>query len=234
MKKFDAVFFDVDSTLVKIEGLDWIASYKEKGGEIQELTKKSMEGRMGFNEAMVKKMRILAPSLEEMRMLGRIYCQHLVDGVEHVVSLLHALGKEVWILSGNFRPAVEILAEKLGIPDDRIICNNIFFNAHGAYCGFDVENDLTHNNGKARVMKRICRKNKHRTVFVGDGVTDLEAKDCVALFVGFGGVVERKIVKEKADVYISTPSLYPLLDHILNEDEKRKLSSIQYIKNYAV
>ena len=43
-------------------------------------------------------------------------------------------------------------------------------------------------------------------VMVGDGVSDLESKPEVDLFIGFGGVVARKAVQDGADAWITTMS----------------------------
>lgn len=62
IENFDAIVFDLDSTLVKIEGLDWLAKHKNKGREVSILTKKSMEGKIDFHESMIKKMKLISPS----------------------------------------------------------------------------------------------------------------------------------------------------------------------------
>ena len=41
-------------------------------------------------------------------------------------------------------------------------------------------------------------------VMMGDGVSDLEAKGEVDLFIGFGGVVAREPVKVGADAWITS------------------------------
>lgn len=38
---------------------------------------------------------------------------------------------------------------------------------------------------------------------VGDGVTDLQARPPADLFVGFGGIVTRDIVKKEADWFVT-------------------------------
>ena len=38
---------------------------------------------------------------------------------------------------------------------------------------------------------------------IGDGITDLEAKPAADLFIGYGGIVQRSIIKEKSDLYIT-------------------------------
>ena len=49
---------------------------------------------------------------------------------------------------------------------------------------------------------------------IGDGVTDLEAKSEAELFIGFGGIVERKIVKDNSDYFIK--SFYELVNIVKN------------------
>ena len=49
-------------------------------------------------------------------------------------------------------------------------------------------------------------------LFVGDGVTDLEAKEVVDLFVGFGGVKIREVVKNEADLFIEDKTLEKIKD----------------------
>ena len=48
-------------------------------------------------------------------------------------------------------------------------------------------------------------------MMVGDGSSDLATKDDVDLFVGYGGVIARDMVKAASDIYVSCPSLAPIL-----------------------
>ena len=41
-----------------------------------------------------------------------------------------------------------------------------------------------------------------RAIMVGDGLSDLEARDVVDLFIGFGGAVYRSRVVSESPVYI--------------------------------
>ncbi len=224
-KPFDVVVFDLDSTLVAIEGLDWLAAHKHREQDVVSLTKKSMDGQMDFREAMRRKMAILSPSEEDMKRLGEAYGDHIVPGAREVIEALHAQGKEVWIVTGNFEPAVGMIAAKLGIPAQRVVCNHLYFDSQKHYAGFDQDNPLAGNGGKALVLKHTLGRDK-RIVFVGDGMTDLEVKDHVSLFVGFGGVAEREMVKRKADCYISSFSLIPLLSIIKQYESPKNAGAV--------
>ena len=50
---------------------------------------------------------------------------------------------------------------------------------------------------------------------VGDGKTDMEARQAGAYTIGFGGVVDRAIVRELADVYVHESDLRTVLNHLL-------------------
>ena len=51
MKSYNSIVFDLDSTLVSIEGLDWLANRVGKLNVLSKLTKLSMEGEIDFQEA---------------------------------------------------------------------------------------------------------------------------------------------------------------------------------------
>ena len=223
-KPYQAIVFDVDSTLVQIEGLDWLASQKSLGEEMERLTRLSMEGEISFNEAMIAKMNAIAPSFGDLEKLGEAYCNNLSPGVEEVVQALKVLDKEVWILTGNFNPAVGILARHLGIKKKHVICNKVFHSEGGEYTGFDSKGPLSNNGGKAEAIKKVTKNSSVRTVYIGDSVTDLEARDEVDLFVGYGGAVVREKVKKEADIYLGGRDFCELLSFILTKEEQERLS----------
>ena len=86
----------------------------------------------------------------------------------------------------------------------------LFFDKHGHYAGF-AASPLTTSAGK-RAAVRALRTAGRRAMLVGDGASDLAAKDEVDLFVGFGGVVARDAVRAGAHVFLDGPSLTPILD----------------------
>lgn len=221
MKSYNAIVFDLDSTLVRIEGLDWLANRLGKLDSLSELTQLSMDGKINFQEAMKIKMNAMAPSAKDMLHLGKAYSESLVEDSKEVIQALQSLDKDVWILTGNFQPAVGKAAAALGIPLEKVICNEIYFDSDGKYKGFNIEHPLSSNGGKVKMLKRYLRKDK--VVFVGDGYTDLEVQNEVDLFIGYGGVAEREQVKRNSKVYVSCKSIAPLLDIVLSEREKDTL-----------
>ena len=65
-------------------------------------------------------------------------------------------------------------------------------------------------------------------MLIGDGVSDLAARDAVDLFVGFTGVVSRPHVVAESDVLITGASLAPVLELALTESERLALSGSVY------
>ena len=215
MKYFNSVVFDVDSTLVTIEGLDFLAKLKGKGEELSQLTEKSMGGLISVKEAMSIKMSILSPSYDDLVGMGHAYIENVTKGAKETVSALKKHGVRVWIVTGNFQPAVGMLAKHLDIDERLVITNRVFFDKNQNYLNFDIENPLSSNMGKVSVVSKYKTK-MGKVVFVGDGSTDLETKNMVELFIGFGGVVQRTNVATNSDVYITEPDLKAILPHIMS------------------
>lgn len=215
-KKVKNIFFDVDSTLVDFEGLDYLAQLKGLGDELSKITSQAMNGELAMNQAMNLKMEKIRPSLQEMKHLGEKYIECLVPGAVETLNQLKQRGYGIWLITGNFLPAVHILARHLNIAPENVLANEIFFDEGGKYLGYDAKHPLANNGGKAMLIREIVGELElsDETIMVGDSATDLEAKSVVDLFIGFGGVVERESVQKNADLYIVENDLRAVLDHL--------------------
>ena len=216
---FAAVYFDCDSTLSRIEGINELARLFDapQRAELEELTDRAMNGAMPLDEVYGRRLAMVTPTKEDVARIGRAYVEQAVPHTREVVAALQAAGKIVGIVSGGLRPAVAVLALHLGVADEHVHAVDIEFDAAGRYRDFDRDSPLARNGGKAEVLRGVEAR---PLVFVGDGVTDLEAVGVVDLFVGFGGVIHRKAVADAAKVYIDGPDLRPLLDIVLTDKER--------------
>lgn len=208
------VLFDVDSTLVTFEGLDWLANEKGVEDQVVELTRQSMGGELKLEDVFEKKMGLIAPSVADMEGMGEAYVSNQTAGAKDTIARLQSHGFDVGIMTGNFRPAVLLLAKELGIPVELVWSNNIHFSDTGKYVGFDTKGPLSRNGGKLDLARDIFLDYDY-TFFVGDGATDLDVKEVATEFIGFGGVVVRDNVKEGADIYIEESSLAPVYEYVL-------------------
>jgi len=147
----------------------------------------------------------------------------VVPDAREVIAALQTLGKKVFIVSGGLRDAVLDFGEWLGVPRAHIYAVSIAYNQlSGEWWHYHTRNDaetflaieddtLAASGGKIEVIKEIRSKHKGRAMLIGDGLSDLEARAAVDLFVGFGGAVRRARVKSDADVFVATPHLSPIL-----------------------
>ncbi len=196
--KYRLVFFDVDSTLVTIEGIDVLA---RGNPEIARLTEAAMNGDISVDEVYGKRLEIIHPSRADVEALGRRYLESLVDGAPEAIDQLRYAGAQIHLVTAGIAQAIEPLASKLGLSERAVHAVALQFDDRGAYAGFDRHSPLTRSGGKELVVRDVRARSKGKAAFVGDGVTDLETKPAVDLFIGFGGVHVRPRVKENAEVY---------------------------------
>lgn len=221
---FAAVWFDCDSTLAAIEGVDELLRFlpADLRADIAALTRQAMEGTLPLEQVYQTRLQRLAPRRELLDEVGRLYVQHAVPDAAGVIAALQFLGKRVGIVSGGLDIPVRALARHLGVPQDCVHAVPVLFHGDGSYRDFDRRSPLWRNGGKVTVLGALPPE--HRPLcFVGDGATDLEAQGTVDLFVGYGGVAVRERVKAQAQAWFATPSLAPLLPIVLLPAERQRL-----------
>jgi phosphoserine phosphatase len=205
--------FDCDSTLSAIEGVDELARLHGPGvyAEVEAQTVAAMEGRIAVEAVFGRRLAIIRPTRADAEAIGRLYLEHIEPTAAATVAAARAAGWTPVILSGGFRQCIAPLAAHLGI--QRVEAVDLYFDAVGRYTGFDEQYPTTRSGGKPAVIAALRRELQPvRTVMVGDGVSDLEARDEVDLFVGFGRYAGRAKVKAGAHAYITSLSeLIPLL-----------------------
>jgi phosphoserine phosphatase len=211
---FDVICFDCDSTLSKIEGIDELARRVGLGEEMSKLTDLAMNGIVPLEAVYEKRLSLIQPDKNSIDWLAELYIVEIVDGVKQVFEALLAQDKTVHIISGGLRQAILPLASFLGLPASHVHAVDIYFNEDGSYSNYDLNSPLARTGGKAEICRQLL-KAQDSLVMVGDGNTDMEAKEAGAYVLGFGGVVDRAIVRELADFYTTESSLLSVLEHIL-------------------
>ncbi|MGZ8161002.1 MAG: HAD-IB family phosphatase [Methylobacter sp.] len=211
---FDVICFDCDSTLSKIEGIDELAGRVGLGEEMSRLTDAAMNGEVLLEAVYEQRLSLIRPDRDSIDWLADLYIEQIVDGVKEVFETLAAPGKELHIISGGIRQAILPLARYLGLPEAQVHAVDIYFNADGSYRDYDRNSPLARSGGKAEICRRLL-KAQGSLVMVGDGKTDMEARQAGAVVIGFGGVADRPVVREQADFYSAEPSLVSILAYIL-------------------
>jgi phosphoserine phosphatase len=220
------VFFDCDSTLTTIEGIDALAETSGKSWRIGVLTEAAMSGDIDLEEVYAKRLQALKPTRGQIQAIRKIYKKNIVPDAAEVVGALQYLNHQVYILSGGLAEPVVEFGRFLGLPLDHIRAvkveydqlsgdwwqqiNDEQLNVSERILSFPNDS-LTVSDGKAKIVKELLDDQLGRSLFVGDGVSDLLASRAVDLFVGFGGVITRARVQSEAPIFITSSSLSPLL-----------------------
>jgi phosphoserine phosphatase len=204
------VFFDVDSTLVTIEGIDILAG---GNAEIARLTDAAMNGEIPLDQVYAKRLEMIRPSREHVEQLAATYVRSLVNDAQTTIAALRKNGVVVHLVTAGIEQAILPLADSLNIPRRNVHAVALKFDANGNYEDFDRRSFLTRPGGKELAVRDVRARSHGKAAFVGDGVSDLEARPAVDLFIGFGGVVVRPRVKENADLYVTR--LADVLPHLL-------------------
>lgn len=214
-RRATAVCFDMDCTCSEDDSLDGLAEFAGKGEEVKKITDMAMNGEMGLEEALVKRLQIINPTPQMIKdfLIARPPESRLTPGIKELVNNLQNRGISVYIISGGFRPLALPFAKLLNIPPENVYANRIYFTTDDetgmptVYAGYDKEQPTAKQGGKPEAIKALRSKHPlEDVVMIGDGITDLEAARMPGgadLFIGYGGVVERKEVRESADFYIT-------------------------------
>jgi phosphoserine phosphatase len=206
-------FIDCDSTLSTIEGIDELG--RARGPEVfklvEHLTHQAMNGEVPIGEVFGRRMEIIRPDRATADAVARLYVDTIVPGAREMIARLKS---EAWtpvILSGGFEPLIRPLAEVLGV--EYVEAVPLYFDAQGDYAGYGADYPTTRNGGKPEIIRQWKQAMLPEAVLMmGDGISDLEARGEVDLFIGFGGVVSRPPVEKGADAWLTSLSEFANVD----------------------
>lgn len=197
------VCFDVDSTLLKVESLDFALAEKlgpEARERLEAITNAGMGGAMSLRASLAARLDLARLTRLDVARIAVALQRQQTPGMAALIAELKAGGDIVATVSGGFHDLLRLALRDLGFSD--ALCRTNRFTWDGeAVSGFDAANPLSDNGGKAVVLRELAKAaGADETVMVGDGITDLEAHEAGAAqrFIGFGGVVRRASVAERA------------------------------------
>ena len=222
---YDLIFFDCDSTLSSIEGIDELARLKGKAERVGLLTSKAMDGELDLADVYGKRLKAIRPTRAQLKAIEERYWETMVEDAAALVTALQFLGKQVFIISGGLIDAVRGFGRRLGVHPARIRAVELEYNelsgewwryheprAQQSKTYLDYsQGPLTISSGKSKIISELAGDSPGRRMMIGDGTSDLATKGIVDLFVGYGGVASRAKVKAEADVFIQTASLAAIL-----------------------
>src|SRR5512143_2165382 len=117
---FRLLFFDCDSTLTTIEGIDELARLKGQYDHIADLTRRAMDGEIKLEEVFAARLDLLRPTRADLRRIAQAYRETIAGEAKETVAALRLAGCEVYIVSGGLLPAVQEFARALGLPSRNV------------------------------------------------------------------------------------------------------------------
>lgn len=207
------IFIDCDSTLSSIEGIDELARMRGEAvfRECQNMTNRAMDGEIAIEAIYGARLDLIRPSLRECEEIGQLYIDTIEPTAVAFAREVREMGWEPIIVSGGLTQAIAPFAAFLEV--ERFYAVDLLLDQQGHYVGFDRSCPTSRMGGKQEVIREVREAaNANRVVMVGDGSSDLETQPFVDQFIGYGGFVERALVKEKAMNFVyKLTDILPLL-----------------------
>lgn len=236
---FKHIFFDCDSTLSTIEGIDILAETAAKKWRVEVLTNAAMNGDLDLAEVYGKRLQAVRPTRRQIGQIRQSYKKNVVEDAREIIGALQQLSHQVYIVSGGLYEPVREFGIYLGVPEAHIRAVDVQYDAltgewwrqstqeQVRYKTFE-EGALTATDGKADIVADLLGRQSGRSLLIGDGASDLLAARRVDLFVGYGGVIERERIVARAPAFIHSRSLAPLLALALGPAGLEQLEQTDY------
>jgi len=201
------IVFDMDSTIVDFETINQIAQAAGVDREVEEITKRAMNGELDFVEALRSRVRLLrgtpVEALEEIA--ANI---QLTPGSEELIHHLKEVGYKTALISGGFTYFTDILKERLGFD---YTFANVLEIRDGLLTG-EIDGEIIDAAAKGRIVNDLARLegiSPDSIVAVGDGANDCLMIQNAGLGVAFNA---KEILKKVSDGSLSKENLIGLLN----------------------
>jgi phosphoserine phosphatase len=200
------VVLDVDSTLIRDEGIDVLADRAGVGPQVAAITERAMAGELDFAASLRERVALLA-GLAEGEVHAARDALRLTPGARTFVRTLRRLGYAVGVVSGGFTVFTDRFVRELEL--DFAAANELEI-AGGVVTGRLV-GDVVDRAGKAAALARFAEKfgvPMSQTVAVGDGANDIDMLEAAGLGIAFNA---KSALRAAADTSVNLPYLDTVL-----------------------
>ena len=212
MTAFRSVILDVDSTISRVEGIDWLAEQRDASvaATVVALTADAMESRVPLDDVYDRRLAIIRPTRDEIAQLATVYVEAAMPGVREAIAAWRAAGVRVVLVSGGLRAAILPLAEWLCLAPVDVYAVEIEYDERGVAVAARSDAALARRGGKPVVVASLALARP--ILAVGDGATDAELAPIVDRFLAFTGVARRaSVVARAAGEVTDFASLTPIV-----------------------
>ncbi len=197
------IVFDVESVLIDGEYLVEVAKTVGLGEEINEITRKGLEGKITWEEGLIRRLNILKDKIRKKELEEIAYELPLMKGAVETCDEIKELGFRIAAVTGGFQFLAERIKKELNL--DLVINNELIFEDERiSGVLLEVTSD------KAKALMRYIGK---RTIDIAviDSANDLTLFNISRLKIAFNAT---QIVKIRADISIEEKDLRNLLKYI--------------------
>lgn len=200
------VVLDVDSTLIRDEGIDVLAARAGVGEQVAAITARAMAGELDFVQSLRERVALLAGlSMDEVQAARDGL--RLTPGARTFVRTLQRLGFHVGVVSGGFRVFTDRFVAELGL--DFAAANDLEV-VDGRLTGRLID-PIVDRAGKASALERFAGEfgvPLSQTVAVGDGANDIDMLEAAGLGIAFNA---KAALRAAADTSVNVPYLDSVL-----------------------
>lgn len=200
------VIMDMDSTLIRIEVIDELASMHGVGERVVDITRRAMAGELDFEQSLRERVALLQ-GLSYERAMALANDLPLTEGARDLLQVLRMLGYKTGVISGGFAFAAQALKERLGL--DYAYANQLEVQ-DGRLTGRVLGSIITPQR-KADLLDAIAQGEGialDQTIAIGDGANDLAMLERAGLGIAFHA---KPKLKAAADTAISAGGLDRIL-----------------------
>lgn len=210
---------DFDSTIIKTESLDVLASVCNRSKTIQEeikhITNLGMNGEISIQESLSQRIKLINASPSDLNELIVRINSFISPSIDALIEMKSIFPKNCYVVSGGFLEYIAPVCKRIGFLETNIIANQ-FVLKDDKIIDFNRNLSISQNMGK---VKAINAFNLSRPIYmIGDGYTDLETKleGAVDYFIGYTETVFRENVVKQADAVCS--DFYEVVKWIQDND----------------
>ena len=200
------VVMDVDSTLIRDEGIDVLADRAGVGAAVAGITERAMAGELDFTASLRERVALLEglPLSEVEAVRDQL---RLTPGARTFVRTLKRLGYSVGVVSGGFTLFTDRFVSELGL---YFAAANELEVVDGKLTG-RVLGDVVDRAGKASALRRFAGQFNvplEQTVAIGDGANDIDMLKTAGLGIAFNA---KAALRAEADTSVTLPYLDTVL-----------------------
>ncbi len=210
--KYKSIIFDFDSTIVSIEGLEFLAEVSLANNpnkeiifkKIKRITNLSMNGKIKFDKSLSERVNMLSPTRSQALQAGTQIAKLISKSFLKNKKFFSKYAENIYVISGGFEELIIPSTEKLGILKNKVFANQFIFNDHDKVIGLDSSRLTSKHLGKVKQLKALHLPIP--AVIIGDGYTDYEVKErgVVQDFIVYTEHAKRDNVVQNADFRAKT------------------------------